>query len=356
MKKIFKILMVIALVLLINPVIGHAEVNKDLFKADYDITVNEEMDGSSFIAGNSVAINNKINGILFGAGNTVNVNGESEYAFVAGNIINLNGSSFKDGFVAGQMIEINDANVLRDLYVAGQNIKITGSVGRNLFVAGSDVVIDGVINGDVYVDATNLTINSDAVIKGKLKYNEDTKEIISKDASIGYTETYKNKTNTEVDAKASLGSIILNKVINTLLNLLNILVVGLLMVLLIPNLFKKLKELEANKLLPSFAWGLLILIVLPIIALILMITYIGVATSIISIVLYFVLMYISTILSTYYVTSLLLKDKVKNPYLVLLIGLSCLYIIKLIPFIGGLTTFAMICLGMGLITNLIKRR
>ena len=67
-------------------------------------------------------------------------------------------------------------------------------------------------------------------------------------------------------------------------------------------------------------------------------------------------MYISTILSTYTITSLILKDKVKNPYFILLIGLPCLYLIKLIPFLGALVSFVMICLGLGLLTTLIKRK
>ena len=56
------------------------------------------------------------------------------------------------------------------------------------------------------------------------------------------------------------------------------------------------------------------------------------------------------------ITSLALKDKVKNPYFILLIGLPILYIIKLIPFVGGLVTFVFLCLGIGLLTNIIKRK
>ena len=134
------------------------------------------------------------------------------------------------------------------------------------------------------------------------------------------------------------------------------LVVGLLMILLIPSLFRKLKEIEAKRLLPSFAWGLLILIATPILALIAMITYVGISTGLIAIALYGVLVYISTILSTFVITSLILKDKVQNPYLILLIGLPCLFIIKLVPFLGGLVSFAFLCLGLGLFTNFIKRK
>lgn len=360
MKKIIKLLMVIALVAFINPMICYADVqgdNKGLFRADYSITVTDKMEGSGFVAGNTVNINNEVDGILFGAGNFVNISSKSDHLFAAGNSVNINESTFNDGFVAGQIIEINDVNASRDLYVAGQKIKVTGNVGRNLFIAGTDVVIDGVINGNVYVDATTITINSYTDIKGNLKYNDDTEITISKDANIGSKTTYKSNSNSyNVDGKQAILSVFASKLLDTVLGLLNILVVGFLMALLIPSLFNKLKEIAPNRLLPSFAWGLLILVAVPVIALIAMITYIGVSAGFVALAIYGVLVYISSIISVYTITSMILKDKVKNTYLVLLIGLACLYVIKLIPFIGGLVSFAVLCLGLGLLTNLIKRK
>ena len=358
MKKIFKLFIV--LFLLITPNVCQAEtarLNNGLFQADYSITVNENMEGSGFVAGNVVSINNEVDGILFTAGNVVNVNSKSDYIFAAGSSVTLGGSKFKDGFFAGTYIELNDVSSDRDIYAAGQKITLTGSVGRNLFVAGETVIVDGEINGDLYVDATELIINSNTKINGKLKYNEDSKLAISKDAIIVSKTTYKNNSaSTNLDSKSLTKATIVSKLIDTLVAFLNMLIVGLLMVLLIPSIFNKLREIEPKRLLPSFAWGLLILLSLPVVALIIMFTYIGFSAGTIALVLYGVLVYVSTIICTYVITSLILKDKVKNPYLVLLIGLPCIYIIKLIPFLGGLVSFASICLGLGLLTNIIKRK
>lgn len=353
MKRIFKLLLVIVMIMFSKPVIAKADINKGLMRADYSITVNENMDGSGFVAGNVVTINNEVDGMLFAAGNVVNVTSTSDYMFAAGSSVNIVDSKFNDGFVAGSIIELTDLNVNRDLYVAGQKITITGTIGRNLFVAGDNVVIDGVVNNDLYVDATTLVINSNAKINGKLTYNDDAKITISKDSLIGSKTTYKAPSrDVSIDTKSLTTTLIVSK----LISLLNMLVVGLLMILLIPKLFSKLKEIEGKRLLPSFAWGLLILIVVPIAAVIAMFTFVGMASGIIALVLYGLLTYISTIISTFTITSLILRDKVKNPYLILLIGLPCLYIIKLIPFLGGLTSFAFLCLGIGLLTNLIKRK
>ena len=358
MKKIFKFLMVIALLAFVRPV--NAEVvnadNEGLFRADYSITVNDKMEGSGFVAGNTVNINNEVDGILFGAGNFVNVTSKCDYMFVGGNAVNINGGEFTDGFIAGQAVEIRDVKAARDLYVAGSNIKITGNVGRNLFIAGSDVVIDGVINGNVYIDATNITINSYTNINGNLKYNEDAELTVSKEAVIGSKSTYKSNNSVNYTGEDTMKGMIINKLLNTLFNYLNMLVVGLLMVLIIPRLFTKLREIDNNRLLPSFAWGLLILVAVPVAVLVLLFSYIGMSAAFVVMALYGILVYIATIFSTFKITSAILKEKVKNPYLVLLIGLTCLYLIKLLPFVGGLISFALICLGLGLLTNIIKRK
>ena len=359
MRKIFKFLMVIALITFVRPIVASAEsVDLGLFKADNSITVTERMEGSGFVAGNMVTVNNEVDGMLFAAGNVVNVSSRSDYMFAAGSQLNITDASFKDGFVAGSIIEFNNVAVDRDLYVAGQKITLKGNVGRNAYIAGDNVIIDGIIGGDLYVDASSIVINSNTVVNGTLSYNEDTEVTISKDAMVTSTSTYKNvSTNSNpIDVNVSFGTTFVSKLISKLISLVNILLVGLLMVLLIPSLFKKLSQIEVNKLLPSFAWGLLILIVGPILALIAMLTYVGIATGMITGVIYGLLLYLSTIFSTFVVTSLILKNKVKNPYLILLIGLPCLYIIKLIPFLGGLVSFGFLCLGLGLLTNLIKRK
>ena len=361
MKKIIKIFMVITLIMFASPFVAYADTdvaktNNGLIQAGYEITVNDNMEGSGFVAGNLVRINNEVNGLLFAAGNDVKVASRSDYAFVAGSILDINESTFKDGFVAGSIINLTNVNVERDLYVAGQNITLTGNVGRNVFITGDNITIDGVVNGDLYVDATTIVINSNTKINGKLKYNDDTEITISKDAVIGTKTTYKNSSrSSSIDTKTLTKAVIVNKLIDTLFNLLNMLIVGLLMILLVPRLFDKLREIEARRLLPSFAWGLLILVAVPIVALIALMTYVGMATGLVAGAIYGILIYTSTIFSTFVVTGLIFK-KVKNPYLILLIGLPILYVIKLVPFLGGLVSFAALCLGLGLLTNIIKRK
>lgn len=350
MKKFFSLILIL---LSFTATTVFADVNKDLFKANDSVVVSEEMNGTGFVAGNNISVDKKVNGMLFAAGNTVNIKSPSDYAFAAGNMVNLDNASFKDGFIAGTTVDIKNTNIERDLYAFGTKINLTSNVGRNAFIAGSDIVIDSVIDGDLYVDANNITINSNAIVNGKFKYNDDAKIVISKDATLPRVEAYKSL---NINTKKSSTQIFVSKIMDRVFSLLNMLVVGLLMVLLFPRIFKKIKEVENNKLLANVAWGLLVLIAVPVVSIMLMFTMVGVSAGLIVLGLYVLLAYISTIIASYKLSSLVLGNKIKNDYLLLIIGLVSVTIIKLIPFIGGLASFILLCLGLGLSLSLYKRK
>ena len=352
MKKILSLLLIL---FAFSATSVYADVNKDLVKAGDSVSVNEKMNGTSFVAGQTVTVDNQIDGILFAAGNTVNVGSLSDYAFVAGANLNVTNAKFKDGWLAGSVVNLSNSTVERDLYAAGQTITIDSTIGRNAFLAGQDIVIKAPINGDVYIDAETITVESGVVIDGRFKYNEDAKLNISKDATVSRVEAYKN-VSVNVDTEKSLGQVIVARILDTLFSFLNLLVVGLLMILLFPRLFKKMKEIESNKILPDIAWGLLVLIAAPIAAVLLMFTMVGLSTGLIVIGIYVLLAYLATIISSYKLSSLLLGNKIKNDYLLLIIGLVAVFIIKLIPFVGGLASFILLCLGLGLTLSLYKRK
>lgn len=351
MKKFFRVLLIL---IAFSFTSVHAA-STDLFRTNDNVFVEENLAGSSFVAGNKVDVKADINGILFAAGNNATVSGKSDYAFIAGNIIKIDNASFKDGFIAGSDISISNSTIERDLYVAGNIISITNNIGRSAYIAGSDITIDGVINGDLHVEGNNITINSNTIINGRLSYNEDATITFSKDAKI-LGETTKIKSNNNFESKfkvATIGS----KLLDALTSFLNILVVGLISILLFPSLFKKIKEIENKKLLSAFGFGLLTLIVCPIAAVFVMITIAGLSLGLISLVLYFIAIYVSTIFSTYKLSSLVFGNKIKNDYLLMIVGLLIVSLIKLIPILGGLCSFILLCLGLGIIiTQIFKRK
>ncbi len=347
MKKYFKILLVL-IMFIAMPVFASSN---DLFRAEDSVSVNEDLNGSSFIAGNNVDVDSKVNGILFSAGNQVSTAGESEYAFVAGNFVKLNSQKFIDGFIAGNIVDIKDVEVQRDLYVAGTSITYAGNTGRNVFIGGSTVTIKGTVKGNLTVYAENITIDSNAEINGTLKYSSDSKVNISKSAKVGYTEVEEAKNSTSLKT-----STFASKITDSLFSLMNVLVIGLLMMLIIPKVFEKIAKQDEKSLLTNLGFGAVTLIAIPIAALILITTLIGMSTGFVLLGLYFICMYISTVFTSYYLSNMILKKKIKNKYLIYLIGAVALTILKLIPFVSVLVSICTLCLGLGLVITMLFNR
>lgn len=348
MKKYLKVLLVLVMFIAM-PVFA---LSQDLFRGEDSVDISEPIDGTSFIAGQSVDIDTKVNGILFAAGNTVTTAGQSDYAFVAGNVVKLQNESFKDGYAAGSSVELKNVTVERDMYVAGQTVTFEGTVGRNMFAGGTSVTIDGRVNGNLTVYADTIKIDDNAVITGTLKYSDDAKITISDSATIGNKVVEKAKSIDFSDSKPT----ILSRISDALLSLSNILLIGLFMMLLFPKLFEKISKMDSKTILPNLGYGALALLCVPIVSLFAMITLVGLSTGLILLDLFFVFIYLSTVFTSYYLSNMLIAKKIKNKYLMFLIGAVVITFIKLIPFIGTIVSLCSLFIGLGIVVRLLFDR
>ena len=174
------------------------EINSFHMVSDDKVTFEDTVNGDSAIAGNLVDIIGNIDGIGFIAGQTVNVNGNLEYGFLAGQNVNINGQISKNIYAAGETITLSkDANIGKDLFLAGDSINLNGNIQRNINIYASTVTIKKgtTINGNITIEASNIKVEDGASIKGTLKYNEDAKNDISDNSSIGKITTYEKEKN-----------------------------------------------------------------------------------------------------------------------------------------------------------------
>lgn len=348
MKKYFKILLVLVMFIAM-PVFAFSQ---DLFRADDTVNITEPIDGTSFIAGQSVDVDTKVNGILFAAGNTVTTSGESDYAFVAGNIVKLQDEAFKDGYAAGSSVELSNVTVERDMFIAGEKLTFDGVIGRNMYASGNNITINGRINGNLTAYGDTITIGEKAVITGTFKYDDQAKVNISDGASIGNKVIDKTNSSTISMTKPTF----ISKVKDALFSLVNILVIGLLMMLLFPKLFENISKMDEKSIVPNLGFGFLALISIPIACIFAMITIVGFSTGLILLDLYIVFIYLSTVLTSYYLSNMLLSKNIKNKYLLFLVGALSIAVIKLIPFIGTMVSICVLFIGLGIIVRLIFSR
>ena len=114
---------------------------------DDDVSINEEVGNSAVAFGGTVNVNNKIDGLGAFFGETVNYNTNSDYIAIFSNKVNLSGS-FRDGAIFGNVIELQDMIINRDIVIFGNKIKINAQFNGNVLIFGSDIDInDSIISG-----------------------------------------------------------------------------------------------------------------------------------------------------------------------------------------------------------------
>lgn len=349
MKKYIKIL----LVLIMFTALPVFALTDTLYKTDDSVSVSDDFNGSAFVAGNDVEIDSTVDGILFSAGNIVNQSGESEYLFTSGNVVKVNSQKSRDAFIAGYNVSVNDSTFERDAYVAGETVRFDSKAGRNVYLVGNKVFVSGTVEGNVTIYASEIVVKDNTVIKGVLKYSSDSKTNISKTAVIGSIKKEKNNNiGVKVDSKATFASVLMGKVFSFA----NALLIAVIMLLLFPKLYEKIAKQDKNTILKNLGYGALTLFVVPIAAMIIMITMVGLSTGLILLDLFIVCAYLSTIFTSYYFSNMILGNKIKNRLLVLLIGLLVIYVLDLIPFISILVSISSLCIGLGLVINMIFNR
>ena len=346
MKKILFILIAV----LLMPFMVHAE--DAYFSADETLSETKEISHNYFTAGATVKNNLNVHGILFSAANDLTDKSNSEYAFLAGNKITFEGRVEKDLFVAGNTIDVKDSIVERDIYAAGSFLTISGTTFENGFIGGQSIDLSDVSFKNLSVSADNIKISKDTTITGILKINNNAKVTGLENRSDIKVEYYENP-------KANVDFSFFNSVTAFIISLAVLIVTAILVNLICKNIYKNktLEKYSFKDMAKSIGVGFLILICVPIIALILLFTVIGIPISIMGLIAYIIAIYLGTSFSGTYLTSILTKSIFKkdiNIYLNIIIGCILVKLIGLIPVVGGIIKFLLILYGLGIIFYLYK--
>lgn len=322
------------------------------FYADDDVVVDEDITKTAFFAGNNVNISSKIDGIAFIAGNSVIASTESDYAFIAGNSINLKNFHNKDAFIAGNQIVIENATA-RSIYAAGNSININTDYISDLYLAGNTVYLKGKFD-NVVVDADKVVITGE--ITGRLKVNDKAEVVLGSDyTKINETVTYTNKEiSKQFETNNIFGVFLVTKLISFVTNFINLLIIGIILITLFKKNFDKASKIknDAGYVFGRIGLGLCALIFVPIISIVLLITGFASLVGILLILAYIIALMVTTPVVAINYGNILFKN-IKNDYLRFIICLIILQIVKVIPVFGGLVTFLSLCLGLGLIKDLI---
>lgn len=321
-----------------------------------DVVVQEgDYDSLRIVAGNKITNKANIDGLSLMAGNDILANGSSSYAFYAGNNIEIRENISKDLFVAGNKIMVyKDTMVGRDAFIVGNSVIIKSNLPRDLRIGANLVNLSGVtINGDAYLMASEIILDENTVIVGKLIYPEDANIRGLNLAKLGEViSTKKIETVIKYNFMDSVKDIVFSICAS--------LIVMLVLFYVLPNTKTKLDNLnlKVDTILKTIGIGFLVLIVVPLVSIIGIFTNILTPIALILGCVYTIAIYLSTLLSSYIIgNTLMIKIFNKDSkYLALVMGIILIKLVKYIPVIGGVIYFICLLYGMGLIFNYIKLR
>lgn len=311
-------------------------------------------DGSLFTAGGSVDSSAEVKGVQFAAGSDVQVQGSCEYLMAAGNQLVFSGDAENDAFAAGNNVYIF-GSVGRDLFAAGSTVEIRGSVERSAYIAAGSVVIDGSIGGDLYLSADKVVISDSAKIGGAVHYGSNTQMSAPKSV-LSAAEVYE-EIETAAPAHKSIGS----RALSVLLSYLGAAAVAFVLLWITPiweKLDSKYYGADFGDYAKAFGIGFAVLAGLPVAAVLLMITRIGLRLAFVLLLVYAAAIVASPVFLSFFIGMLIWRRALKKApcyFAELPIGLLAWRIVCCIPGLSFAVGFVAVPLGLGVLTLLLGK-
>jgi cytoskeletal protein CcmA (bactofilin family) len=321
------------------------------------IRIDGTVEGTAFAFGSNVQVNGTINGDLIVAAQDIQINGTvNGNIYSAGQNLTVGGKTNWDAFLAGQNIKITkDAVIGRDLFIGGATISHEGTVQRRLSAGGSDISVSGIVGQDAVLDADKINILSGSNIKGNFHYTSANKANIASGSVIEGNTDWKYKQPEQTQQKTfmeSWGGV--------MLSIVSALLVWLIMRLWRPEFWNRNSKPIIEQPFKALGTGALALLVTPIIAILLMITVVGIPVGIILGIAYGVAIYLSKIVVAsafgYWLSKRYKWASIHKGVWPVLIALVILAVLTHLPYIAFLTGLLIVLAGLGALVAANLRR
>lgn len=322
--------------------------------AEDDYKMDEYIDGNVFLMANGdITMKGEVNGTAF---------------VIANGTVTLDDCVITDAlFVMAKNVVIN--GVVYDVYSLSNNFELgsTAWISRDANICGENIKLLGRIERNANVSAKNITVQNEDVqlyIGGNFNYSSS-KEIEGLDKIVTRGKINFIKANDGETAVRTTKSIVKEYVLNACTSIVYVLIVYLLIKLVSSKFIERVGKDVKEKSIVAFAVGLLaaIIMVLAIVcSIFILLTWFGVPVAILAWIIMLLVAYISPAVFQISLLEVIsnkftnIKDNIGYKVLTL-IGISlCVWILKEIPYIGGIVSIIVSLTGLGLtVRNAITR-
>ncbi len=334
------------------------EFGSDYFGAGGTLNLTEAVAGDAFLAGGRVATAGEVQGDLVAAGGDVSIGGGiGDDLYAAGGEVSVDAIVHGNARVAGGSVDVGPATVVTGaLTLSGGRVRFEGNTHGYLHASGGQVAIDGSVHGDAEVRAEAVELGPQTRIGGKLVVHSSRPPTVPEGAQIaGGVEFHEADVGAYVDDhEMPVDVSTVAHGVGSFLWILGVFIAGTLFTLAFPKYSARAADWIGREPLRSLGLGFVVLFCLPILAVLLLITVVGIPLALIIGLVYLLLLFLG------WVTAALFLGRKGLELLrggrpvttggrlgALLLAVLLLWLVGQIPYVGGWITFIALLLGIG---------
>jgi len=333
------------------------------------LSQNQIIHGDYYVAGRNVEISGRITGDLYVFGAQVNLDGrvDGDVIFAAGDL-NISGAvggsvrgtaaQFRSNGTIGENVSVLAANfdlgsgskIAGRVLVLGASVDISGSIGESMKIYASSARISATTGGNLTAQVGSMRLTSSASVGGELDYSSSRKAYIDPDATIVgkvvfHPSLFSNVTSGSLLRHIKFGS----KVATLLMNFFYTFVIGIIFMRYYREKMRRCATAMKDEPLKSVLTGLVVLVLLPIVALMMLMTIVGVPFALTLVAINVIGFYSAKVLFILWLSNSVVERwrQGRNRKLFYFFSLAIYFALTQIPYAGFILSTVATLLGVG---------
>ena len=328
-------------------------IDDTLIVASETVLIEGEVTGDLLVFGEQITIRGRVGGAIVALGETLSLDGAAAgSALAAGESVDIRGTPLGGNlFAVGSSVTVHrDVAIAGNALIGGSSVDQQGAVDRDLLTLASSAVLSGTVAGNHRAYGESLELTDSGRIGGNLSglLKSEADLTVAPAATVGGTTTIEAWP--EQPSRYATFEFYLGEV----LKLVAALIAGLALYRLFPAFRDTLLD-SGGEVLTVSAFGALLLFVVPMAAMVALVTLILAPLGIITLLLWLIALYLAGIVIAGHVGRLLLDSEGGGDALPLLVGLTGLFVLINLPLLGGPIRFVIVLVGLGLMVQIVRR-
>lgn len=340
-------------------------IDSDYIRFANNIQIDGQIKGDAFLVGSVVTVNGQIDGDLFVLAAKVNVNGivGSNIRIVAADAT-LNGPVGRNVLLMCASCSLSQqSSVTGSILASGANFDLfSKNVGRGLRFFGSRLYINSPIGSEAFVVADKqFFLGPQASIAGDLKYTGSTTVTMQPGATVSGNISYQKADVNDNFPRFFGARSIFNlyerlRPLAEILGLIISVLIGWILLGLFPTAFEKVAQAIEKRPYASLGWGVIIVLLVPLMVFLFAITIVGIPVSLVLILIAYICFVLAQFLGAFFLgRKILLSRFGERRGWALVVGLVIIYLLGLIPILGNIAKLILVLFALGAIVPAYKQ-